>query len=227
MAGLHRLRSAWVATRTARLNTVRGLLRELGIFIPVGARQVVPHVWAVVSEPASGIPEPLGAVLMEAAREIVDLEERIAGVEKQLKALTARNPLLGRLQTIPGIGLLTATALVASIGDAQRFPSGRHFASFLGLTPREQSSGNIRRLGRITKRGDPYLRMLLVHGARSVLHHAKRSAKQDTLRTWALDRERALGHNKAAVALANKLARIVWAVWNREEGYGASRIEEA
>ena len=117
------------------------------------------------------------------------------------------------LASIPGIGLLTATALVAFVGEAHRFPSGRHFASYLGLTPREHSSGLRRRLGAISKRGDPYLRMLLVHGARSILWHAKRAPSRTRLHTWGLAVEQHRGHNKAAVALANKLARCAWAVW--------------
>jgi transposase len=107
---------------------------------------------------------------------------------------------------------LTATALAAFIGDVQRFPSGRHFASYLGLTPREFSSGMKRRLGRISKRGDAYIRMLLIHGARSILCHAKRAKQHDRLRAWALALEKRTKHNTAAVALANKLARIAWAV---------------
>jgi transposase len=210
-----------MATRTARLNTLRGLLRELGYSIPVGARQVVPQVGALVSDADSGLPDALRSVLAEAAREIGELETRVREVERSLEGLADTSPVLVRLRTIPGVGLLTATALVAFVGDVQRFPSGRHFASYLGLTPRESSSGLRRRLGAISKRGDPYLRMLLIHGARSVLLHAKRTTGQrDRLRTWALDRERHCGHNKAAVALANKLARIVWAVWRNERAYG-------
>lgn len=223
LAGLHRLRSAWMATRTARLNTVRGLLRELGFTIPVGARQVVPHVAALVSDADSGLPDPLRPVLIEAAREIRELEARVRELERSLEAMSRDSELLGRLRTIPGVGLLTATALVAFVGDVHRFPSGRHFASYLGLTPRERSSGLKRRLGRISKRGDPYLRMLLIHGARAVLCHAKRTTReQDGLRTWALGRERSRGHNKAAVALANKLTRIVWAVWRNGRPYEAT-----
>jgi transposase len=137
--------------------------------------------------------------------------------------MSRRSELVVRLRTIPGVGLLTATALVAFVGDVHRFPSSRHFASYLGLTPRESSSGLRRRLGAISKRGDPYLRMLLIHGARSVLLYAKKkpAGEHDRLRTWALDRERARGHNKAAVALANKLARVAWAVWRREQPFGA------
>ena len=219
LAGLHRLRSGWMATRTARLNTVRGLLRELGITIPLGARRVVPEVWALISDADTAVPDSLRPALAEAAREITELEIRTRGVEHQLEALSRQSPLITQLRTIPGIGLLTATALVAGIGDVHRFPSGRHLASFLGLTPRESSSGNTRKLGRISKKGDPYLRMLLIHGARSVLHHAKRSQKPDRLRTWALERQRHCGHNKAAVALANKLTRIAWAVWKHERPY--------
>ena len=219
LAGLHRMRATWVATRTARLNTVRGLLRELGLTIPVGSRQVVPRVWALISDVDSGVPDTLRPVLAEAAREIGELERRIADLESQLEGIARESDVVVRLRTIPGVGLLTATALVASIGDAKRFPSGRHLASSLGLTPREASSGNTRHLGRITKRGDPYLRTLLIHGSRSVLHHAKRNKQPDRLRTWAVDRERVCGHNKAAIALANKLARTVWAVWTKEEKY--------
>ena len=122
------------------------------------------------------------------------------------------------LLTIPGIGLLTATAIVAFIGDIRRFPSGRHFASYLGLTPREYSSGLKRHLGRISKRGDGYLRTLLIHGARSVLVHSRKQ-QPDRLRAWAHALAQTHVHNKAAVAVANKLARIVWAVWTRNVPY--------
>jgi transposase len=224
LASLHRLRSAWMATRTARLNTLRGLLRELGFSIPLGARQVVPRVSALVTETDAGLPQALKGVLTEAVREIRELESRVREVERSLETLARDSDLLSRLRTIPGVGLLTATALVAFVGDVQRFPSGRHFASYLGLAPREHSSGlRRRRLGAISKRGDPYLRMLLIHGARAVLLHAKKpTARLDRLRVWALARERARGHNKAAVALANKLARIVWAVWRNERTFVAA-----
>jgi transposase len=221
LASLHRLRSAWQATRTARLNTIRGLLRELGFSIPVGAKQVVPHVLALVSDAEAELPDPLREAFLAVVGEVRELEGRLRDVERSLGAIAETSPVLTRLRTIPGVGLLTATALLAFVGDVRRFPTGRRFASYLGLTPRESSSGLRRRLGAISKRGDPYLRMLLIHGARSVLLHAKKpTCPRDRLRTWALDREQARGHNKAAVALANKLARIVWAVWQREQPYG-------
>ena len=215
LAALHRLRSTWLATRTARINTVRGLLREFGLVIPTGARQVVPHVWTLLEDVDSGVPGLLRPALAAAVREIREIEERLHAVERQLETAAAETLIVRQLRTIPGVGLLTATALVATVGDVQRFPSGRHFASYLGLTPRESSTGQRRRLGAISKRGDTYLRMLLIHGARAVLCHAKAKTAPtpDRLRTWALQRERLRGHNKAAVALANKLARIIWAVW--------------
>ena len=125
-----------------------------------------------------------------------------------------------RLLTIPGIGLLTATAIVGFVGDLRRFPSGRRFSSYLGLVPKENSSGDIRRLGRITKRGDSYLRTLLTRGGRAVLRAANVSkSPPDKLRAWARKVHRSRGHNKAAIAVANKFARIVWAVSTRESEF--------
>src|SRR5256712_9644955 len=144
----------------------------------------------------------------------------------KLEHLAREHLVATQLQTIPGIGGLTATALVATVGDVARFASGRHFASYLGLTPREHSSALRRRLGAISKRGDPYLRMLLIHGARSVLSHAKLKTAPplDRLRTWALQLERRRGPNRAAVALANKLARMVWAVRRHDTAYVGTSV---
>ena len=222
LGAIHRLRSAWLAARTARINGVRGLLRELGLTIPVGARHVLPQVGGWLADPGSGLPEPLRAMLSEACEEIRELSRRIKAAEAQLEALARETPAVARLRTIPGVGLLTSTALVAFVGDPHRFPSCRHFGSYLGLTPHEHSSGLRRRLGGISKRGDGYLRLLLVHGARSVQHHSRRLETRDALRGWALALEERRGHNRTTVALANKLARVVWAVW-RSEGEYVSR----
>jgi transposase len=213
LASLHRQRSAWLATRTARLNGVRGCLRELGIFIPVGARNVLPALQEALEDADSGVPDGVRLTLAALGAEVQSLEANLRLAERQLEALAAETPVVARLRTIPGVGLLTATALVAFVGEVERFPSGRHFASYLGLTPRERSSGFVRRLGAISKKGDTYVRMLLTHGARAVLWGAKRLENPDRLRTWALQVEKLRGHNKAAIALANKLARIIWVVW--------------
>jgi transposase len=212
LTALHRLRSAWLATRTSRINTVRGLLREFGVVIPRGAHHVVPKAWAALEEADSGLPDALRPALLEALLDIRQLEKHACRVEAALDALAAQVPLVARLRTIPGIGPLTSTALVAFLGDVHRFVSARHFASYLGLTPRERSSGGTRRLGAISKRGNRYLRTLLIHGARSVLGRARRSSPRGHLRAWAVALEARRGHNKAAVALANKLARIAYAV---------------
>lgn len=219
LAGLHRLRSAWVADRTARINLIRGLLRELGHFLPAGARHVVTKAWALLEDAECALPDPLRLALAEACLEIRDFEQRIRTVEKQLKLLVDQIPAAKSLLSIPGVGLVTATALIAFVGNVERFATSRHFASFLGLTPRERSSGQTRRLGAISKRGDTYLRMLLIHGARAVLFSAKRLKNPDRLRAWALGIAKLRGHNKATVALANKMARIVWAVWRNGTEY--------
>ncbi len=225
LMALHRLRSGWMAARTARLNALRGHLRELGFTIPLGARLVVPRLWELLEDAENGIPQFLRPALAEAGREVRELEQRILDIERQLREVSRQNPMIIRLRSVPGIGLLTSTALVAFVGNVQRFSSGRRFASYLGLTPREYSSGGRRRLGHISKRGDIYLRMLLIHGARSVLNAAKRVENPDRLRVWVLSLETRAGHNRATVALANKMARIAWAVWRNESAFQSTPAE--
>jgi transposase len=151
-------------------------------------------------------------------------------VEKKLDGVVGEQPTLQAPLQIPGIGVLTATALYASIGDVHTFKSGRHLASRLGLTPRESSSGSRRTLGRITKQGEPYLRMLLIHGARAALLVAqtRRKAAQPLTRiqAWALERAEGRHRNQAAVALANKMARIVWAVWNHGRSFDGNYLPQ-
>jgi transposase len=219
LTSLHRIRSAWVAERTAKVNTVRGLLRELGMIINVGVEKVVPAVWAFIEDADSDVPDALRPFFAELCHEIRDLDRRIALAERQLKSMAQQSPAVERLRTIPGIGLMTATAILGFVGDVHRFPSGRHFASYLGLTPREYSSGTTRRRGRISKRGDSYIRTLLVHGARSTLCHAKKLKQPDRLRAWALRLEATAKHNKTAVALANKMARIAWAILTHDRDF--------
>lgn len=214
--GLHRLRSQWMATRTARINGLRGLLQELGLVLPIGAKNALQQLPQVIDH--DDVPPTLRPSLMEVLAEIRDLEQRIDQVERQLDAMTRHDPAVQCLQQISGIGLLTSTALVASAVDARNFRNGRHLASWLGLTPREHSSGERRNLGGMSKRGDVYTRMLLIHGARSVLLRAGQLQRQghalNRLQQWALGLRARIGHNKATVALANKLARIAWACWH-------------
>jgi len=219
ITALHRMRSAWIEKRTATINTLRGLLREWGLVIPVGPKNVIPHAWAFIEDAESGLPDATRHLFAELCHEIRDLERRVKLVERQLEAVAEDMPIVQRLRTIPGIGLITATALVAFICDVQRFASARRLASYLGLTPREHSSALKRRLGGISKRGDMYLRTLLIHGARSALRAASTMKQPDRLRAWALRLREARGYNKAAVALANKMTRIVWALWKRDRDF--------
>lgn len=219
LAALHRVRSSWVATRTARINEVRGLLRELGFSIATGADRFVERASAILGDRDNGLPEPLREVLDLLVGEVASLEARISEIERRIDRLGREIAIVPVLRSIPGVGLLGSTAAVTSLVDISRFPSGRAVASSLGLTPRGRSSGQRRWLGSITRHGDRYLRMLLVNGARSVLVAAKTKATPSRLEAWALDRERIIGHNRAAVALANKLARLIWVVWTRAAPY--------
>jgi transposase len=210
LLALHRVRAQWMATHTARINALRGLLQEHGVILPRGARTAVAAVPTLVEDGDAPLPGRLRLVLAHLYDEVRDLEDRIA----------AHDAVVPRLMGIPGIGLLTATALVATVGHIHAFRRARLFASWLGLTPREHSSGTRRRLGAITKQGDVYLRCLLTHGARAVLlaaHRAPRAGKPlSGLQHWAVAVAARRGHNRATVAVANTLARIVWAVWHRD-----------
>ncbi len=215
VCSLHRLRAALMKTRTARLNLVRGLLREFGVTIGAGPSRVRPALLEALSDPEAPVPEALHGLLVSVMGDVGQLEERIAEVERQLKALVPSLPLAELLQTIPGVGLMNATALSALVGHYGRFPTGRKFAGWLGVTPSERSSGKRRWLGSISKAGDTYLRTLLISGSRAVLLAAHRTKRPDRLQAWALEVERRRGRNRAAVAVANKLGRIVWAVATR------------
>lgn len=219
LTALHRIRAGWMRTRTMRINSARGLLREFGIIFPLGAAALAGRVGELVEDADSGLSMPLRQVLHELVLDIGELENRIHLIQKELEAIAVQTPVIERLLTIPGIGLLTATALVGFIGDVGRFPSGRHFAAYLGLTPLEHSSGLRRRLGRISKHGDAYLRTLLIHGARAVLVAAQRQSNPKGLHLWGLQLQSRVGNNKAAVAIANKMARVVWAVWKSGKSF--------
>lgn len=224
LQGLHRIRSLWMGTRTSRINALRGFCREFGLAIPQGARTGIEALGRVLADPASPIPALIrhsACMLME---EIRLLEARIAQLERELAEAARQSPACTLLLSVPGVGLLTATAMVAATsGSVTHFKDARHFASWFGLTPREFSSGDTRRLGRISKKGDRYLRMLLTHGARSVLRAASASLEKGKsvsgLRQWALAVQQRSNHNKATCALANKLARICYAALRDQARY--------
>jgi transposase len=228
LQGLHRTRSLWMGTRTSRINALRGFCREFGISIAQGSRLGVEQISRVLADPHSAVPTLIHGTMQLLVEEIRMLEARIGQLERELTLLARQSPACTTLLTIPGVGLLTATAMVAATsGEVSHFKDARHFASWFGLTPKEYSSGSSRHLGRISKRGDRYLRMLLTHGARSVLRAAAVATRAgrpvDGLRNWALGVQGRSNHNKAACALANKMARICYATLRDHEPYGQPR----
>jgi transposase len=221
LQALHRVRTQWQAARTARINVVRGLLREQGLPIPVGARTVLTRVNRILEDVDVALPGLLRHTVALLVEEIQALEARIVAIDRQLAQVARTHPVAVRLQQIPGVGVLTATAMVGAANHIHAFRRGRQFASWLRLTPRESSTGHRRHLGGISKRGDVYLRCLLTHGARAVLLTAQRTARatphrMTTFQQWAVALAARRGHNKAAIAVANKLARMIWVVWHHQ-----------
>ncbi len=217
---LHRIRAQWMTTRTARINLMRAVLLEQGVVIGRGARTALGVIPTLVEDADQPIPSRLRLAIATLYEEVRELDARIEGIGRALEDAARTDPVVQRLLTVPGIGVLTATALAATVGRIESFARARTFASWLGLTPREYSSGARRRLGAISKRGDVYLRCLLAHGARAVVLAARRRAHThrplSRLHSWALSVHQRRGQNKATIAVANKLARIVWAVWSHD-----------
>jgi transposase len=207
---MHRARTLVVAHRTAQVNQIRGLLGEFGLTIPAGVKRFRKQVPDLLEDAENGLPVLARQILADLLEELRHLDEKVERYDRQIEELAGQSEPARRLMAIDGIGPITATALVASVGNAQVFKNGRQFAAWLGLTPRQYSSGGTHRLGRITKRGDRYLRMLLVHGARSLLRFVDR--KSDRKSAWAKALKERRHVNVAAVALAAKNARIIWAM---------------
>ena len=216
MLMLHRARHLLVRQRTAQVSALRAHLAEYGIVAPKG-RAHVRDLLAVLDSRHDLVPDLARQTLFLLAQMIASLSEQVRKIEIELMAWHRTNVVSRRLETIPGIGFITATALAATVGNPRAFRSGRQFAAWLGLVPRQNSSGGKERLGGISKMGDRYLRHLLVVGATAVVRYTKRKAT--TVSIWAnrlLERKPA---RLVTVAVANKMARIAWAVMAREEDY--------
>ena len=219
---LHRVREQWKSARIARLNEARAILAEFGVTLPRG----VAGLHALLLDGADRVPELLRQTLLALIEEIVGLADRTKRLDKQLEAYARQDADCLRLLDIDSVGVTTATATVARVSNIRGFREGRAFSSWLGLTAREHSSGRSRRLGRISKQGDTYLRTLLIQCGHSALNAAHRKAARQQpltrIEQWALATEQRIGRKKAAVALANKLARIIWAVWSRQVDFNAN-----
>jgi len=217
MQVLHRGRSRLMKNRTALVNQARGLLSECGIVMHKGIRVFRSELPEILDEQAGSIPEILRVMLLEMYDELIVLDKQIEKFDKQFERLTDADPMCRKLKKVKGIGPLTALALVSKIGDANIFNGSREMSSYFGLAPQECSSGEKKHMFGISKRGDRYIRTLLIHGARSVVWKA--SGKDDSLSRWINKIKDKSGPNVAAVALANKNARIVWALMTKDEEY--------
>ncbi len=203
---LHRVRQGFIEERTATLNRLRGLLAEFGHVVPLRAVEVRRRVPELLDK----LPTRIAVYLRDLLEHATRLEAKALKYEREIQAHVRTNALACRAQTRQGIGPITASALAATIGNGHDFKNGRQFCAWLGLVPRQYSTGGKTRLGHITKRGDSYLRMLLVMGARSVLQNANRL--NDPLSRWALAVQQRRGYHRACVAIAAKNARVAWAL---------------
>lgn len=207
---VHRARELLVSERTAVANQIRGLLLEYGVTIASGIQRLRRELSGVLEGGDEGLPTLARSGVRELQERLLELDERIAGHDRQIAQVARQQEAAKRLMRVEGVGPITATAIVATVGDAKAFQHGRQFAAWLGLVPKQCSTGGKPVLGRITKRGNVYLRPLLLHGARAVLQFtAKRS---DAKSQWVEELRRRRGDNIAAVALAAKPARILWAL---------------
>jgi transposase len=206
LLALHRARQGFVRARTAQGNQIRGLLAELGCVIPQGRRHLESHIPDILEDAENGLSGMSRELFAQLLQHLRHLDAQVQALEAQIKAWHREDAASRRLEAVPGIGPLTASALVASIGDARNFKNARQLSAWLGLVPRQHSSGGKPTLLGISKRGDVYLRTLLIHGARSALRQSKPSEH------WGAALAERCNKNLAAVALANKNARIVWAL---------------
>lgn len=216
---LHRARQGFVKARTAQANQIRGLLAEYGIIIPQGIAHISKRLPEILEDGENGLPGIFRHLIARLGDHLKELDRQAQELEVQIQAWHRENAASKKLAQIPGIGPITASALVASIGNARNFENGRQLAAWLGLVPRQNSSGGKQTLLGISKRGDTYLRTLLIHGARAVIRVAERKAEH--ARSWLAGVMGRRNKNVAAVALANKNARIVWALLAQDRDYKA------
>jgi transposase len=217
LQAMHRIRSALIGQRTAKANQIRGLVAEYGLVAPqqLGRLRAAIPVWLEDAE--NGLTMPFRGLLQGLWNDLSSLDERVGELDRDIKRIADSDPVAKRLQQLRGVGPMVATALVAAVGDARHYNKGRQMPASLGLTPRQHSSGGKDRLFGISKRGDAYLRSILIHGARAVVSQAKH--KDDRLSQWVTGIAQRRHANVAAVALANKTARMAWAMIRNESDY--------
>ena len=214
---VHRLRSSYVADHTKLANQLRGLIAEFGVVIPKGVSHLRQHFAAIRQQHEEAVPALAWDELGDLYQRFLALHQTILSYDRKVNAFVREDVRCQRLMQLNGVGPMTASAIVATVGDARVFKNGRQFAAWLGLTPRQHTTGGKPRLGRISKQGDTYLRTLLIHGARNeLMYTAKRT---DSKSQWAEHLKQSKSWNKAAVALANKHARLIWAVLTKGDDF--------
>jgi len=206
---LHRVRQSFVKARTAQSNQIRGLLAEFGLVVPVGIANIAKRVPELIEDATNELTGSVRLLIARLMDHLKELDRQVDELEAQIKSWHRASDASCKLEKVPGIGPITASALVATIGDAKNFDGGRQMAAWLGLVPRQHSTGGKSNLLGMSKRGDTYLRTLLIHGARSVIFRAQQ--KVDKV-GWLNELVQRRNKNVAAVALANKNARIIWAL---------------
>ena len=216
---LHRVRSGLVKERTAQANRLRGLLGEYGIVIGKGLAQLRKRLPEILEDAENDLSDLVRALFADLHGRILTLDQQVAAYGARLKVLNEANEVCRKIGQVPGVGPITATAMAASLGDGQAFETGRQVSAWLGLVPGQDSSGGKPKLLGISKRGDTYLRTLLIHGARAVVRAVAK--KHDAQSRWINALVQRRNANIAAVALANKNARVIWALLRRGEDYRA------
>jgi transposase len=216
---MHRVRQGFVKTRTAQANQIRGLLAEFGLVIPMGITKVRKCLAQFLGDEANGLPPPMRTLLQRQLEELAHLDKQVDELTNQITNWHRLSETSRRLAEIPGIGPLSATAMLASMGSASHFHDGRHLSAWIGIVPRQHSSGGKAVMLGISKHGDTYLRTLLIHGARAVVSSAKRKPPLEQAKTWLGQLTARRNANVAAVALANKNARIAWALLAHDRRY--------
>ncbi len=213
---VHRARQGFVKARTAQANQIRGLLAEYGLVIPVGIRHIPSCVALIIDDDENELPMSFRHLLQTLVEHFKALDEQVGQLELEIKYWHRDCAASTQLATVPGVGPITASALVASIGDAKNFKNGRQMAAWMGLVPRQHSTGGKTVLQGISKRGDSYLRTLLIHGARAVIRVSEHKIGADP---WLKALVARRNKNIAAVALANKNVRVIWSMLTHERGY--------
>jgi transposase len=219
---MHRVRQGFVKARTAQANQIRGLLAEFGLVIPQGIGHIAKRVPELIEDASNELPGSFRLLVQRLLEHIKEVDRQVGEMEAQIVAWHRSNEDSRKLEKVPGIGPITASAIVASVGDAKNFTNARQMAAWLGLVPRQHSSGGKNVLLGISKRGDVYLRTLLIHGARSVICAVQR--KKDSMDGWLGGLLKRRNVNVTAVALANKNARIVWALLRHGRDFRADYV---